>query len=668
MHRSGTSALSGVACALGASAPNNPLPANFANPSGYWESWPLVQVHDELLASADSSWDDWKALDPRWYVSDAARRLRGRLQETIRSEYEDKSLFVMKDPRVCRFLPFFLSVLEDMSISPVALFPIRNPLEVAFSLRRRDGFSISKSAALWLRHVLDAEFHSRQIPRCFISYENLLKGWRQEMDRASDAIGVKWPVDPGSAAGSIDKFLTAELHHERTESAALERNPDLSFLAAETFYLLGTASKAGAGPDLFGRLDALRERFGEASNFFGAILRNEERSIQQLRATLNQKSSELDQQRASVEEQKNHQLALVMEEQKKYRQTLIEDQRDFQQALLEQQNNYQLALIAEQQKYQQASAEQQFKHEQALKEAEDRHQHALKETEGRHQQALKETEGRHQQALKEAEDRRQQALKETEDRYQQALKEAGDRHQQALKEAEDRHQHASIDEQKKYQLALMAEQQKHQRASAEEQNKHQQASAEEQHKHEQELKETQDKHQQALKDEQNKHRQEFDRQLRQNERERDEYIARLDRLSTQLTEVNDRSRKTESHLNLMIRDLTAAIDRKRGEYAYVLADLESYRDLSEREAGKLQEIETQHGKLQADVAQKAAMIGDLKKQVEHLHATLVDRDRQVQAAIAQVNAIYTSRSWRLTRPLRVVVRLLSRLRNFASSD
>src|SRR3954467_12423515 len=107
MHRSGTSALSGVACSLGGSAPNNLLPANFANPSGYWESWPLVQAHDELLASADSSWDDWRELDPRWYVSDAAQRSRIRLQETIRSEYDHNPLFVVKDPRICRFLPLF---------------------------------------------------------------------------------------------------------------------------------------------------------------------------------------------------------------------------------------------------------------------------------------------------------------------------------------------------------------------------------------------------------------------------------------------------------------------------------------------------------------------------------------------------------------------------------
>jgi hypothetical protein len=656
MHRSGTSALSGVACALGASAPNNPLPANFANPSGYWESWPLVQVHDELLASADSSWDDWKALDPRWYVSDAARRLRGRLQETIRSEYEDKSLFVMKDPRVCRFLPFFLSVLEDMSIAPVALFPIRNPLEVAFSLRRRDGFSISKSAALWLRHVLDAEFHSRQIPRCFISYENLLKGWRQEMDRASDATGVKWPVDPGSAAGSIDKFLTAELYHERTESVGLERNPDLSFLAAETFHLLGGASKAGAAPDLFGRLDALRERFGEASNFFGSILRNEEKSVQKLRSTLNQKLSALERQRQSVEEEKSHQQALMLEESKNFRQ-----------ASIEQQEKYQLALMVEQTKYQRALAEEQEKLQQALKAMEEKHQQALEdqrenqmaltvEREKQHQ-ALAEQQNKHEQALKEVQDKHLQALEEQNkyrlaltverEKQHQALAEQQNKHEQALKEVQDKHLQA-LEEQNKYRLALIAAQEKYQQASTEERSRHEQ----------------------ALADARNRHQQE----LHQKESERNDYVARLSALRVQHAELNSRIEENDTRLNLMIKELTNAFDSKRGEHAKALADLQSSkkvldemrgalaasRDVGERQANKLKEIEARHSKLLTDAQRKQTAIDDLSREIDVHKRLLADRDQQIQALMAQIKALYASKSWRITRPFRVAMRFFSK--------
>jgi len=317
MHRSGTSAFSGVACALGASAPNTLLPASSANAHGYWESLPLLLLHNELLASADSSWDDWRRLDPKWYDSLDAQRFRGRLQDVLRSEFEQKPLFVVKDPRLCRFMPFFLNVLQDMAVAPVGLFALRDPLEVAFSLRRRDGFPIAKSVALWLRHVLEAELHSRKLPRCIVLYENLLKDWRLEMSRAGEKIGVVWPTAFETSAISIENFLATDLHHEKNESKELEKHPDLLFLAAETYRLLCMMSTSEADRDLFAKLDAVHAKFNEASDFFGAILRDEELAAQQLRLQLNQKSSELEQQQATIDQQNARQQKLADENHQK---------------------------------------------------------------------------------------------------------------------------------------------------------------------------------------------------------------------------------------------------------------------------------------------------------------------------------------------------------------
>src|SRR5258708_1393498 len=96
MHRSGTSALSGVACALGASAPNHLLPGTSANPRGYWESALLIRAHDRLLASADSSWDDWRRLDPNWHKSQEAQTFHEQLLSILQSEYKDWPLLSIK--------------------------------------------------------------------------------------------------------------------------------------------------------------------------------------------------------------------------------------------------------------------------------------------------------------------------------------------------------------------------------------------------------------------------------------------------------------------------------------------------------------------------------------------------------------------------------------------
>jgi hypothetical protein len=276
MHRSGTSAVSGVVCALGAAAPNLLLPADHDNPRGYWEPWALVNAHDEMLIAAGSSWDDWRPLNADWYRSPQASIFHDQLRNILQTEYQDKPLFAVKDPRICRFLPFFLSVLEEISVAPAALFVFRHPLEVAFSLRRRNGFSVAKSIALWLRHVLEAERHSRNIPRHFISYGNLLKDWRGELKRAGDTIGIAWPADPEISGAAIEKFLSMDLRHEKNELDVSSKYPELAYFAEETHRLLNALARDQGDRDLIEQIDDVHERFDRSCHFFSTIMAEKE--------------------------------------------------------------------------------------------------------------------------------------------------------------------------------------------------------------------------------------------------------------------------------------------------------------------------------------------------------------------------------------------------------
>ena len=96
MHRSGTSAIGGVLDALGLEAPKTPLPANDFNMRGYWESAPLIKLHERLLNSADSSWDDWRPLDLQ--ASRVAEPYRPAIEAVIADEFGDAPLIFIKDP------------------------------------------------------------------------------------------------------------------------------------------------------------------------------------------------------------------------------------------------------------------------------------------------------------------------------------------------------------------------------------------------------------------------------------------------------------------------------------------------------------------------------------------------------------------------------------------
>ena len=106
MHRSGTSATAGLFARLGARMAATPMPADRNNPHGYWESALLFRLHDHLLAEAGSAWDDWGPLDPARLAA-AGGGAQAALAAMFGAEYNTEELAVMKDPRVCRFLPLW---------------------------------------------------------------------------------------------------------------------------------------------------------------------------------------------------------------------------------------------------------------------------------------------------------------------------------------------------------------------------------------------------------------------------------------------------------------------------------------------------------------------------------------------------------------------------------
>ena len=246
------------------------------NPRGYFESIALACAHEALLASAGSRWHDWRQIDARWFCSSAAEEYRKKIKDLLLSEYGDHPLIVIKDPRISRFVPFMSSILAELNISPAVILAIRNPLEVAYSLKRRDSFPLPKSILLWLRHMLDAEFHSRQMRRCFLPYEEFLRGWQYYLDGIGKTIGVVWPNHSDSLDATIGEFLTLDLHRENVSHDGMKNHPDIFPLAIETYNALTKIAADGESQEILDRLDLIRGKFDEGCQIFGAVVADEE--------------------------------------------------------------------------------------------------------------------------------------------------------------------------------------------------------------------------------------------------------------------------------------------------------------------------------------------------------------------------------------------------------
>jgi hypothetical protein len=106
MHRSGTSSVAGALVRLGAAAPQHLLAPNADNERGFWESPVIVDLNNAILAAAGTSWKDWRKFDLNKIDALKANAFRARAKEALAEEFGDVGFAVMKDPRMCRLMPF----------------------------------------------------------------------------------------------------------------------------------------------------------------------------------------------------------------------------------------------------------------------------------------------------------------------------------------------------------------------------------------------------------------------------------------------------------------------------------------------------------------------------------------------------------------------------------
>lgn len=215
MHRSGTSALTGVLAKAGISFGNRLLPAvTEENPKGFWEHRDIVALHDRVLHSLGSAWDDIEPLEGGWWEKSFLSKFSHDLRAILERDFSHAPHWGVKDPRLCRLLPLWQGALEESGCRPRYVLLLRHPFEVARSLYVRNGMPELRATLLWLEHTLAAERHSRGLPRVWLRYEDLLSDWRQAIAPLLEDSDGGLHLTP-DAEREIDAFLDNRLRHHR---------------------------------------------------------------------------------------------------------------------------------------------------------------------------------------------------------------------------------------------------------------------------------------------------------------------------------------------------------------------------------------------------------------------------------------------------------------------
>jgi GT2 family glycosyltransferase len=260
------------------------------NPRGFWEPEDVARLHDEMLAAADSSWDDFLPMPERWHEVSGVRAQVPQMLRLLGEEFLDSTLFVLKDPRICRMVPMWNDLLQQFGAAPRFVIALRNPLEVAGSLQARNGFPIHKSLALWLRYVLDAESATRGQLRAIVSYRDLLRDWRSVTDRIGVELKISWPRSQYRAALEIEEFLSSKDRHHDVSDEEFERNSAPSPWVKKAYWALRRMSE-GAVDEGMAALDAVRGELAVVERAYGDIFADYRRSLRGAQQELDQARS-----------------------------------------------------------------------------------------------------------------------------------------------------------------------------------------------------------------------------------------------------------------------------------------------------------------------------------------------------------------------------------------
>ena len=300
MHRSGTSATTRVLSLLGCDLPKELYVSPGDNETGHWESDNVWRFNNEIIESAGSDWMDWTECSQTWFDSVKAESYYDVAANLIEKEFENSKLFVVKDPRISRVLPFWLSFFERESIKPLIVLTIRNPIEVSASLEKRDNTEQQLNFLMWLRHVLDAEFYSRNQLRVFSLYDDLLKNWLAFAENCQDTFGIKWPNSSEKTYSEIDSFLSRKFHHHQYSNDSVLNNKRIPELVRKTYKVLLSWVETGENKQDFEILDAIRSDLYKFEILFSGFV-NKSRKYDNLVGKFNETNASLEHLRNEVQ-------------------------------------------------------------------------------------------------------------------------------------------------------------------------------------------------------------------------------------------------------------------------------------------------------------------------------------------------------------------------------
>lgn len=243
MHRSGTSAITRGLQVLGVDLGDNLWPAGPDNPKGFWESSEITSFNESLLKKLNSTIERVGPLDPDLLQSDFLASEKAQAVAILKSKIKDNTIFGFKDPRVTILLPFWKLVFEELDLDDSYVFAVRNPLNIAESLLKRNSIPEINSLYTWYNYIFSGITYTQDKKRIFVKYDDMLENPTKQLDRISNDLSIlKTKVYHKNLQEYLENFLELNLRHHHLSNKELV-NSNLPEFVIELYLLLDQLSK-----------------------------------------------------------------------------------------------------------------------------------------------------------------------------------------------------------------------------------------------------------------------------------------------------------------------------------------------------------------------------------------------------------------------------------------
>jgi hypothetical protein len=168
-------------------------------------------LNDRILARLGGDCVALPAFPPGWERAPELEDLRQWARALIRDDFGNADIWGRKDPRTCLTLPFWKQILQRVKY--VAC--LRSPLDVAWSLERRNGYSLRRGVALWLNYLRSSLAHTVGEQRCLLFYDDCVDDWSNVLRGLAGFLGHPERAERAEIRDEARRFIDANLQHHR---------------------------------------------------------------------------------------------------------------------------------------------------------------------------------------------------------------------------------------------------------------------------------------------------------------------------------------------------------------------------------------------------------------------------------------------------------------------